>query len=424
MIPNNIPDQDFERGVMSCVFRDFNWPAAYLSASKFISDKHFSDTDMGKVWRVMGECDAQPDELTMADKAGVDLGIIVGWTSATETSAQVHYYSEGVLKAWTKRQAQAISHQIQDGISGGEDPKVTLSSAGKTISDALSDQGSSFESVDEGMDEVLEHCMELDAGNVDYLKTGLVDLDKVLGGFKPGEMSIIAARPSNGKTSLALSIAALMAKAGKKVLFSSLEMSKHQLLKRLIHMEARVPIINNKHHYNANDRVRLREVAEEIKAWPLKIDQASGITVPYLSAKAMSEKHKWGLDVLIVDYLGIMSSEGRDTVERISNVSRGLQMLAKSLDAPVLALSQQNRESEKENVPKMSHLRDSGSIEQDADQIIMLKRVEEGAFQQTEAMEAYVVKNRNGGTGKVPLTFSRRFARFDNYATEPKTHLS
>lgn len=424
MNPNNVTDTDLERGVLSCCIRDFDWPQAMMEASKFIEAKHFSDPRMSTIWSIMATCDAVPDEMTLADKSGEELGVILGWFGATETAAQVQYYAEGVLKAWTRRQALRVSDGITDGVNGQIDPKEILTTAGKSIADALSDQGASFESLNDGMDEVVEHCLDLDAGKVDYLKTGLTDLDKVLGGFKPGEMSIIAARPSNGKTSLALSIASLMAKAGKRVLFSSLEMSKHQLLKRLIHMESRIPIINHANHYTADERLRLRETAEEIKKWPLKIDQASGITVPYLSAKAMSEKHRWGLDILIIDYLGIMSGDGKDIYEKISNISRGLQTLAKKLDAPVLALSQQNRDSEKDNVARMSHLRDSGSVEQDADQIIMLKRVEEGAFQQTEAMEAYVVKNRNGGTGKVPLTFCRRFARFENYASEPKPRLS
>lgn len=421
---SNIPDESLERGVISSCIRDTKWPYAYTEASRFIQSKHFSCSSKSKAWTLFATLTEAPDEITICDKLDLDLGEVFSWTGATETAAQVTQYAEGVLKAWTKRQVESVSNSMKDGISVGEDPKDILSGAAKQISDTLSDQGSSFESIGDEVDDVFDHCILMDEGKIEYLPTGFVDLDRVLGGFKPGEMSVLAGRPSQGKTALALSIAALISKAGKRVLFSSLEMSKHQLTKRLIHAEARVPIINRANHYNTGDRQKLREVAEEVKKWPLMIDQSSGITVSYLAAKAISEKARGGLDLLIVDYLGIMSGEGTNSYERITNISREMQMLAKKLDAPILALSQQNRESESDSTPQMRHLKDSGSIEQDADQIIMLKRMEEGAFQQTEAMEAHVVKNRNGGTGKIPLTFCRNFARYENYATEPSTRLS
>ena len=427
MTPNipTIPDtESFERAVMSCCIRDYHWPHAYTEACRFIQPKHFYDPNKSKAWKIMGDMDTQPDELTLSSELGIEIGEVLNWTNATETSSRVHYYAEGVQKAWTRRAAEDVGNMLKDSVNMGEDPKTALSSASKRISDTLSDQGSSFEPAGEGVEEVLEHCFKMDDGEVSYLNTGFPDLDKVLGGFKPGEMAVLAGRPSNGKTALALSIAALVAKAGGRVLFASLEMTKHQLLKRLIHAEARVPIINRPNQYNSEDREKLQWATEEIKKWPLLIDQSSGITIPYLSAKTVSEKTRSGLDLLIVDYLGIMSAEGKDKYEKISNISRGMQTLAKKLEAPILTLSQQNRESEKDNQPKMSHLKDSGDIEQDADQVIMLKRMEEGSFQQVETMEAHVVKNRNGGTGKVPLTFCRSFAKYESYATEPKTFIS
>ena len=421
---SNIPDESLERGVLSCCIRDTTWPYAYTEASRFIQPQHFSCSDKSRAWTLFATLTEAPDEFTISDKLNLDIGEVLQWSQATETSAQVGYYAESVLKAWTRRKAEVISNSMKDGISGGGDPKEVLTGAAKQISDALSDQGSSFEPVGSEVDDVFDHCILMDEGKIEYLPTGFVDLDRVLGGFKPGEMSVLAGRPSQGKTALALSMAARIAKAGKRVLFSSLEMSKHQLVKRLIHAEARVPIINRANHYNTGDRQKLREAAEEIKKWPLMIDQSSGITVSYLAAKAVSEKSRGGLDLLIVDYLGIMGGEGANSYERISNISREMQMLAKKLDSPVLALSQQNRESESDSTPQMRHLKDSGSIEQDADQIIMLKRMEDGAFKNTETMEAHVVKNRNGGTGKIPLTFCRAFARYESYATQPKPRLS
>ena len=420
MIGTDLSESDYESGVLSCCLRDLSWPTAYGRASELISPKHFSDSNKAKVFEVMGGLTEPPDEMVLADKSGIPIGDIIGMTGRTDTSTYIQTFTEGVLKCWTIRQANYIGMELMDGIKQSEEPNDILSSASKRITDTLSQQGSAFVPVDEGLDQTLQECYDLDEGKVELLTTGLTDLDRILGGFKKGEMSILSARPSNGKTALALSIAARIASRGKRVLFSSLEMSLEQLRKRLIHSEARVPIINKPNHYTSTDREKLREAVERIKGWPLKIDQACGITVPYLTAKAMAEKTRSGLDLLVVDYLGIMNGTGKDLYERMTEISKGMQQLAKKLEVPVLALSQQNRDSEKDANPSMRHLRDSGSLEQDADQIIMLKRLSVGEFLPTEVMEAWVVKNRNGCTGKTPLTFSRSYARYDNTASEPQ----
>ena len=418
---SDLSEHDYESGVLSCCLSDLSWPTAYGVATELISPKHFSDSNKAKVFEAMGLLTEPPDELVLSEKSGVHVGDVIAMTGRCETSTYIQVFAEGVLKSWTSRQANFIGMELMDGIKQNEEPNDILASASKRITDTLSQQGSAFVPVDEGLDETLQECYDLDDGKVELMTTGLKDLDRILGGFKKGEMSILSARPSNGKTALALSIAALIASRGKRVLFSSLEMSLSQLRKRLIHSEARVPIINKPNHYTDTDREMLREAVEKIKGWPLKIDQACGITIPYLQAKAMAEKTRSGLDLLVVDYIGIMNGPGKDLYERMSNISRGMQQLAKKIDVPVLALSQQNRESEKDANPSMRHLRDSGSLEQDADQIIMLKRLQQGDFESTEVMEAWVVKNRNGCTGKTPLTFSRSYARYDNTASEPQS---
>lgn len=424
MNESELTDSDYECAVLSCCIKDMNWPTAYAQATSLIEPRHFADANKGKIFEIMGKQKAQPDEFLLAEEANLPIHEILPWFDKTETSAHILRFSEGVLKRWTAREGNHIALEIMDSCKQGDDPKETLSSASKRISDALQEQGSSFVGIEEGLDNTLKHCMDMNEGKVQYLQTGLPDLDRVMGGFKNGEMSIIAGRPSQGKTALALSIAALIASRGERVLFASLEMSVDQLTKRLIHSVARVPIINGPSHYSTEDVEKLHEAVEKIRKWPLKIDQSSGITVPYLTAKAVAEKTRSGLDLLVIDYLGIMNGPGRDLYERMTNISKGVCQLAKTLDRPVLALSQLNRESEKDNNPSMRHLRDSGSLEQDADQVLMLKRRETGKFIPTEVMEAWVVKNRNGLTGTTPLTFVRSYARYESYAEEPKTRLN
>ncbi len=422
MIGSNLSENDYESGVLSSCLRDIQWPTAYSRACDIISPEHFADANKGKVFEVMGKLTEPPDEFVLANESGVDMIDIMGWCERTETSTYVVTFAEGVMKCWSKRQAEHIAREVMDKVSNQEDPNEILSNASKRITDALGSHSNEIKEVHDGIDETLQNCYDLDEGKVEPgINTGLPDLDKVLGGFKVGEFATIAARPSHGKTALALSIAANIASTGKKVLFCSLEMTTEQLRKRLMHAEARVPIINRPNHYNGEDRHKLEDAVGRIKGWSLKVDQTCGVTVPYLLSKAMAEKTRNGLDILFIDYIGIMNGPGKDIYERVSGISRGIQQIAKKVEIPVVALSQQNRDSEKDNNAKMSHLRDSGSVEQDADQVIMLRRSKDMGdkpFEPVEIMEVTIAKNRNGCTGKIPLTFCRSFARYESTAKE------
>jgi replicative DNA helicase len=421
-ISMSMNSKDAERGLISSCVKDYeNWPHAYGVACGIVNGSHFETREAIAIWKVLGDYETCPDEIILMADTGLEHHEVYLFTDATESSVQVESFADLVLKCWTARQAKIIAQTILDGLNGGEDAKQVLSNATASASATLSEQGSSYLALRDVSGPALQHCFDMDDGKIEYLKTGFHKLDCILGGLKPGEMSILSARPSIGKTAFAMSIAAQICSNGGKLLFSSLEMSREQLMSRLIHGQARVPIINSAHHYVSGDRQKLREAAKDIEGWNMKIDDTCGITASTITAKAISEKHKWdGLDLVIIDYLGIMGGEGKDIYERISGISRGLQAMAKKLKCPVLVLSQQNREAEKDNTPSMRHLRDSGSIEQDADQIIMLKRVEEGAFNATETVDAWVVKNRNGSTGKTPLVFCRPFARYEDYANQPK----
>ncbi len=271
--------------------------------------------------------------------------------------------------------------------------------------------------------------MLMKKGELTGVTSGFKDLDAMTFGFQRQEMIVIAARPSMGKTSFALNIAeaAAMPKPGKEpvpVLIFSLEMSSSQLALRMLCARSRVNlkllrdglVSRDGHEVNA-----LGKTAEEFKKAPILIDDSSNLTIMEIRAKARRIYARKKLGMIIVDYLQLVSgSDPRAPREQqVAEVSRGLKALAKELDLPVLVLSQLNRSSEKENrTPRLSDLRESGSIEQDADIVIMLSRPKDAdeKFQTaTSAADLIIAKQRNGPVGDLKLTFLQEITRFENF---------
>jgi replicative DNA helicase len=241
-------------------------------------------------------------------------------------------------------------------------------------------------------------------------------------------MIVLAARPSVGKTSFALNIAenVIVPKAGKAptpTLFFSLEMGADQLAMRLLCSYARVKMGRLRDGFvDGNEQKALAQAAQTLKASPLWIDDSGFLTILELRAKArrMHARNKIGL--IIIDYLQLIA--GTDArvqrEQQIAEISRGIKAMAKELNVPVIVLSQLNRESEREKRrPRISDLRESGSIEQDADVVMLLSRKVddgEGEFQGEDNMrELIIAKQRNGPIGSVPLTFLPDLTRFENY---------
>ena len=270
--------------------------------------------------------------------------------------------------------------------------------------------------------------MLMKKGELTGVASGYKDLDALTWGFQRQEMIILAARPSMGKTSLALNIAeaAAMPKRGEPVgvLIFSLEMSAAQLALRMLCSTARVNmklLRDGLLSKNGDEQNRLVSTADEFSKAPIFIDDSSALSIMQLRAKArrIHSRHKLGF--IIVDYLQLLSpTDGRMPREQqVAEASRGLKSLAKELDVPVLVLSQLNRSSEKENrVPKLADLRESGSIEQDADVVLMLARPRDAdeKFQvAADSAELIVAKQRNGPVGELKLTFLRDITRFENF---------
>jgi replicative DNA helicase len=254
------------------------------------------------------------------------------------------------------------------------------------------------------------------------LKTHFVDLDKKLGGLQDGDLVIIAARPSMGKTALAMQIAENNAKNGVPVGVLSMEMSSNQLLDRIVSGRSGIPLEDIVTGRRATDDF-VYSALTDIRHWPLIIDDSAALTAMEVRTKARSMKRKHGIKLLVVDYLQLMSSDIDNPVHAVQAISRSLKALGKELHIPVVALSQLSRECEKriDKRPILSDLRDSGAIEQDADVVIFVYREEQyqpNASQWKGLAEFLIRKNRQGSTGDVHMTWRGKCTRFENFAGE------
>lgn len=251
--------------------------------------------------------------------------------------------------------------------------------------------------------------------------TGFTDFDRMTSGLQRQELIVIAARPSMGKTALALNMAQYAAKNANVVGIFSLEMSAEQLVSRLLCSEARVDAHRLRTGYlNREEWARLADALRRLCETKVFIDDSAAVNVMEMRAKCRRLKAEHGLDMLIVDYLQLMAGRGRieSRQQEVSQISRDLKGLAKELDIPVVALSQLSRapEQRSEHKPQLSDLRESGAIEQDSDVVCFIYREE--LYNPTDenqgTAELIIGKQRNGPTGMVQLAFLKEFTRFEN----------
>ncbi len=265
-------------------------------------------------------------------------------------------------------------------------------------------------------------------GNVTGVATGFKDLDYQTSGFQPSDLILIAARPSMGKTAFVLNIAQYMAfRHDVTVAIFSLEMSKEQLVNRLLSMESGVDAQKLRNgNLTDNDWERLVEGAEGVANSNLIIDDTPGITLAELRSKCRKYKLEHRLGIVMIDYLQLMTGSGRSSDSRqqeISDISRGLKGLARELNVPVIALSQLSRavEQRPDHRPILSDLRDSGAIEQDADMVMFLYR--DSYYNKDSEMknlaEVIVAKQRNGPIGTINLLWMPEYTAFKNYNPRP-----
>ena len=319
---------------------------------------------------------------------------------------------------------------IEDATQGTYDASVLIDSAEQKIFDIR--RGKSMQGLQRVNESIIETFDRLDALNSDSqslyrgIPTGIKALDDTITGLNRSDLILLAARPGMGKTSFALNIARHVAvKESKKVAFFSLEMTREQLTSRLLSTEAMVHGVKLRTGKLEEDEwIRLIEAGDILSKTQLYFDDTPGITVPEMKAKLRRLKD---VDLVVIDYLQLMSSAKRidNRVQEISEITRNLKIMAKEINVPVITLSQLSRASEQraEHRPMLSDLRDSGSIEQDADIVLFLYRGD--YYKNDEAIEedydknsgeCIVAKNRHGETRTVPLHWQGEFMRFTGSA--------
>lgn len=344
------------------------------------------------------------------------------------TAANAEYYARIVEEKALTRALISVSTRIASrGYEGVESPEELLDEAERSILE-LSQRRSTttFTPIKDILVDTFENLEQVynNRGKINGVPTGFIELDHMTNGFQKGDLIILAARPSMGKTALAILIGQYAALKHKiPVAIFSLEMSKEQLVQRMLCSEAMVDAHKVRTgNLSDEDWSKLSEAARHLSRAPIYLDDTGAATVREMRSKARRLKAEKGLGLIIIDYLQLMSGGKRieNRQQEIADISRKLKGLAKELGVPVLALSQLSRavESRTDKRPMMSDLRESGSIEQDADLIMFIYRDEyyNPDSEKKGIAEIIIAKQRNGPVGTVELGFFREFTKFVNLA--------
>ena len=357
-------------------------------------------------------------------------------TSLTEvvpSSANIKHYAEIVARKSILRELILTADYVSEmGFKEGEELESILDSVEKRIFAITSNSSTAqkFDDITSILPSTKETLARLHASKDELrgVSTGFKALDNLLAGLMPSDMIILAARPSMGKTSLALDIARKTAlEHGTKVGIFSLEMSSQQLVDRMVAAEARVDSwkLRTGNALNDADMDAISNALERLENAPIYIDDQSGNTMLKMRSTARRLKSEHGLDLIIIDYLQLIHpSKNYDSmVNQVTEISRSLKGMARELDVPVLALSQLSRAVESRGgKPRLSDLRDSGSIEQDADVVAFIHREDRmgnrSDEESTGIAEILIEKHRNGPVGKVELYFNDKKTSFEELTKE------
>ena len=355
---------------------------------------------------------------------------IVSLADSCPSISNVEEYARLVRDKYSLRQLITASRDIIETAGGGEvEPERLIDSAEQKIYDIRQGKAvDGLERIDRVIYQTFDRLEKLNKEDENFkpVSTGISDLDKVITGLNKSDLILLAARPGMGKTSFALNIARSVAvQSKKKVAFFSLEMTKEQLASRLLSVEALVGGVKLRTgKLNDEEWQRIISASDVLSKSEIYLDETSGITVPEMKAKLRRLR---GVDLVIIDYLQLMSSAKaiNNRVQEISEITRNLKIMAKDINVPVICLSQLSRASEQrpDHKPMLSDLRDSGSIEQDADIVLFLYRdgyyadkgeAGENAQVDLNSAECMVAKNRHGETSTVKLHWQGEFMRFSS----------
>jgi replicative DNA helicase len=367
------------------------------------------------------------DELKKRSLLGrvVDVEYLMELEESVPIASNVEYYAKIVREKAVKRDliAGAIGIQ-QDAYNDSLESDELLDRAERAIFDITQRKFSSpTVKMYDILQDTFEHIENIHEreGRLTGLSTGFYDLDDRTSGLQKSELIVIAARPSVGKTSLVLNIAEHVGVDKKPAVIFSMEMSAQQVAQNMLCSNAKIDAhLMRMGKLDDNQWSKLPLAMGELSEASIFIDDTPGLSIMELRAKARRLKLQHDIQLIIVDYLQLMEAKERENRQQeISVISRGLKSLARELEVPVIAVSQLNRsvETREGHKPRISDLRESGGIEQDADVIILMHREDyyDENHKEKNKVELNIAKQRNGPTGKVTLTFLREFLRFENF---------
>lgn len=433
ILPHN---EEAERGVLGSVLIDQD---AFYEVDLLVKPSDFYRKQHGQIYKAMQDLYNEKlpvDIVTVGEllgKRGVksigkeDADIyVMGLMNAVPTSMNAAAYARIVESDSMRRKLINAGRKITNDATNGKQSVdklvenaeqelfgVTQESSTKNVTPVKVSAARLYDST------MQKHA---NGGQFTGLKSGFSDLDRFLR-FEPEELIILAARPGMGKSMFEGNIAAYLAGNGSRVARFNLEMGEESIMQRMVAQESSIPFESIKRgQFTPEQLTKFSETVGKISEWRMFIDDSAGLMMSQLTAKCRRLQAEHGLDLITVDYLGLMSGGGDyagNRVQEVSAISRGLKRLAKELHVPVLALSQLSRavEARSDKRPLLSDLRDSGSIEQDADIVLFLYRedyYEKDMSERPNIAELNVAKYRNGKTGVVDLYFNGALMRFSN----------
>lgn len=440
-------NKEAERGVLGGILRD---PDTLPSVQQIIRAENFYFDAHQKIYQAI--CDLenehQPIDLVMVherlkrnkqlDDVGGHQALVELWESVP-TGANAEYHAKIVRDtAMVRNLIHAGTEILRDAYDRTQSADELVAAAERKIMEiakaSLVGETTTLTEAIQDAFHRLDGRIGKDNLAISGLPTGYVDLDNLLAGLQKSELAIIAARPSVGKTAFALNIVRnIIANPNPQepppvVLLVSLEMSRVELAERLLCCQARVDSHKvRKGHLSAEDIQKLMDAGDVLRKARLYLDDTPSRSMIQIAATArrIDKKHEreGGLKLIVIDYLQLIEPENRrdPRQEQVAQISRRLKFLARELNIPVVALAQVNRASEdrQDHKPRLADLRESGSIEQDADTVLMLHRP--GKFdgtQEDNILEVIIAKQRNGPTGEVTLTYLKQFNRYENYIAD------
>jgi len=429
--PHNI---EAEQSVLGAMLLDRN---AIAEVTEILNGSEFYRESHNQLFNAIVELynrDEPVDMITLVDflrsknllESVGGVSYMTNLVNSVPTTANVKYYAKIVADKYTlRRMILSSSEIIEKCYAEQDDVQDVLGQAEKSIFDISQNKShKDFEPLSSIIVRSFDEFEKLykNKGEITGLTSGFTDLDRRTSGFQKNDFILIAARPSMGKTAFMLNVALAPAlKMNKSVAIFSLEMSKEQLVNRMICSEAFVDAQKLRvGDIDDDDWVRLAKAAGPLSNAKIYIDDTPGISMTELRSKCRRLKIEKGLDMILIDYLQLMTS-GRNIDNRqqeVSEISRSLKALAKEMNAPVIALSQLSRapEARADHRPILSDLRESGSIEQDADVVIFLYRDEyyNKDTEKKNIAEVIIAKQRNGPTGTIELAWLGQYTKFGN----------